>query len=296
MPVLICVWPPIPDTICTLVFVHDRYISRTVFGDLILTSPFSILMVLQSQEAQEGSWGGCDQEEDSPCPEVPACCCWSYPAGKWPFSTYFRQIRLNFQQLLPRTSWQRGTRSLKCERHRGSRLSAPPRIRRRPPSRSLSSRWDSSTQCEKCWIPGNIGQFGIFFSFIDVPLFFNVKKCLLFPGQGCAEGTEGNKECPEGRSRQGRWQEINILPSNSCGNLFNKWLPCLLTFLILESKQVTCRGGKGGDCGKGEKSSQPKTGLFGNVSQILVIPWTKHPKKNWETALWGKGKAFLKKC
>ena len=44
----------------------------------------------------------------------------------------------------------------------------------------------------------------------------------LFPGQGCAEGTEGNKERPQGWPRQGWWQEINILPSNSCGNLFNK--------------------------------------------------------------------------
>merc|ERR1711971_1540958 len=33
------------------------------------------------QEAQEGSRGGCDQEEDSPCPEVPACRRWSNPAG-----------------------------------------------------------------------------------------------------------------------------------------------------------------------------------------------------------------------
>ena len=45
---------------------------------------------------------------------------------------------------------------------------------------------------------------------------------ILFPGQGCAEGTEGNKERPQGWPRQGWWQEINILPSNSCGNLFNK--------------------------------------------------------------------------
>ena len=38
--------------------------------------------ILSSQEAQEGSWGGCDQEEDSPCPEVPACRRWSNSAGK----------------------------------------------------------------------------------------------------------------------------------------------------------------------------------------------------------------------
>ena len=45
----------------------------------------------------------------------------------------------------------------------------------------------------------------------------------LHSGQGCAEGTEGNKERPEGWPRQGWRQEINILPSNSCdGNLFNK--------------------------------------------------------------------------
>merc|ERR1711862_430745 len=41
-------------------------------------------------------------------------------------------------------------------------------------------------------------------------------------GQGCAEGTEGNKERPEGWPRQGWRQEINILPIKSCGNLFNK--------------------------------------------------------------------------
>ena len=51
---------------------------------------------------------------------------------------------------------------------------------------------------------------------------FSLMFTLLYPGQGCAEGTEGNKECPEGRPRQGWWQEINILPSKSCGNLFNK--------------------------------------------------------------------------
>merc|ERR1712203_832528 len=39
-----------------------------------------------------------------------------------------------------RTSWQRGTRSLRCEKPRGSRQCAPPRIRRKPPSRSLLSR------------------------------------------------------------------------------------------------------------------------------------------------------------
>ena len=41
------------------------------------------------------------------------------------------------------------------------------------------------------------------------------------PGQGCAEGTEGNKERPEGRPRQGWWQEMNILPSNSCDGNFS---------------------------------------------------------------------------
>merc|ERR1719266_1754777 len=39
-----------------------------------------------------------------------------------------------------RTSWQRGTRSLRCEKPRGSRQFAPPRIRRKPPSKSLLSR------------------------------------------------------------------------------------------------------------------------------------------------------------
>ena len=42
----------------------------------------SILTILSSQEAQEGSWRGCDQEEDSSCPEVPACRRWSNFAGK----------------------------------------------------------------------------------------------------------------------------------------------------------------------------------------------------------------------
>ena len=42
---------------------------------------------------------------------------------------------------LPRTSWRRGTRSLRCEKPRESRLCAPPRIRRRPPSRSPLSRY-----------------------------------------------------------------------------------------------------------------------------------------------------------
>merc|ERR1712211_49364 len=37
---------------------------------------------------------------------------------------------------LCRTSWRRGTRSLRCEKPRESRPCAPPRIRRRPPSRS----------------------------------------------------------------------------------------------------------------------------------------------------------------
>merc|ERR1739844_579708 len=93
------------------------------------------------QEAQEGSRGGCDQEEDSPCPEVPACRRWSYSAG-----------------------------------YHG---------KEEP---------EESHRQEAC--------------------------C---QGQGCAEGTEGNKERPQGWPRQGWWQEINILPSNSCdGNLFNK--------------------------------------------------------------------------
>merc|ERR1712061_412180 len=39
-----------------------------------------------------------------------------------------------------RTSWRRGTRSLRCEKPRESRLCAPLRIRRRPPSRSPLSR------------------------------------------------------------------------------------------------------------------------------------------------------------
>merc|ERR1719278_662561 len=40
-------------------------------------------------------------------------------------------------ELLCRISWQRGTRSLRCEKPRESRLFAPPRTRRKPPSRSL---------------------------------------------------------------------------------------------------------------------------------------------------------------
>ena len=58
--------------------------------------------------------------------------------------------------------------------------------------------------------------------FMESACFSMANVYTLHSGQGCAEGTEGNKERPEGRSRQGRWQEINILPSNSCGNLFNK--------------------------------------------------------------------------
>ena len=45
---------------------------------------------------------------------------------------------------VPRISWQRGTRSLRCEKPRGSRLSALPRTRRKPPSRSLLLRFDLS--------------------------------------------------------------------------------------------------------------------------------------------------------
>merc|ERR1712037_737952 len=41
---------------------------------------------------------------------------------------------------LCRTSWRRETRSLKCEKPRGSRLFVPPRTRRKPPSRSPLSR------------------------------------------------------------------------------------------------------------------------------------------------------------
>ena len=47
--------------------------------------------------------------------------------------------------------------------------------------------------------------------FSGVPLFFSDVYTLLYPGQGCAEGTKGNEECPEGRARKGWWQEINIL-------------------------------------------------------------------------------------
>merc|ERR1712107_880910 len=66
------------------------------------------------QEAQEGSRGGCDQEEDSPRPEVPACRCWSNSAG-------------HHGEEEP---------SLRCEKPRESRLCAPPRTRRRPLLRS----------------------------------------------------------------------------------------------------------------------------------------------------------------
>merc|ERR1712037_373599 len=111
------------------------------------------------QEAQEGSLGGCDQEEDSPCPEVPACRRWSYSAG------YHGKEE-------PEARGAKSPEGAGCPRRQGSE--------------------ESHRQEARC------------------------------QGQGCAEGTEGNKECPEGRPRQGWWQEINILPSNSCnGNLIN---------------------------------------------------------------------------
>merc|ERR1712186_28278 len=48
----------------------------------------------------------------------------------------FSRCLLELLEQLCRISWRRGTRSLRCEKPRESRLCAPPRIRRRPPSRS----------------------------------------------------------------------------------------------------------------------------------------------------------------
>ena len=46
---------------------------------------------------------------------------------------------------------------------------------------------------------------------LEYPCFSPMFTRLLYPGQGCAEGTKGNEECPEGRAWKRWWQEIDIL-------------------------------------------------------------------------------------
>merc|ERR1712012_734242 len=100
------------------------------------------------QEAQEGSLGGCDQEEDSPRPEVPACRRWSNSAG------YHGEEE-------PEARGAKSPERAGCARRQGSE--------------------EGHRQEARC------------------------------QGQGRAEGSEGNKERSQGRTRQGWRQAINIL-------------------------------------------------------------------------------------
>ena len=138
MLVSVCVWPPIPDTNTS----KHLHVECTISGGFLRIAAFSLFSqssilpgstrrVLRRMLPRRGL---AVPRSSSVLSLEPPC---RQEILTYPSVEMIRQFYNNF---CFRTSWQRGTRSLRCEKPRGSRQCAPPRIRRKPPSRSLLSR------------------------------------------------------------------------------------------------------------------------------------------------------------